>query len=83
MDELLGRQSLESPQEAGYQRPERIDSVRGRDENDDSNRESAEVLLMLQVLIRCQERVERPGRQLQQFAVPEPAQPIAATVRTS
>src|SRR3990172_1932004 len=44
VDELLGRQTLKSPQEVGYQRPERIDSVHGRDENHDSNRESAEVL---------------------------------------
>ena len=69
VNQLLRRQCLESSKQVGYQGPERFESVRGRHENDDSNWESTEVLLMLQVLIRCQERVERATGQLQQFTV--------------
>ena len=48
---------------------ERLDSVRWRRENDDGNGQSVEVLLMLEILIGCQERVEAADCQPQQFSV--------------
>ena len=46
-----------------------LDPVRRRDKNNDRNREGAEVLLMLQILIGRQEGVELTRRQSQQLAV--------------
>ena len=69
MDQLTRCQRLESSEERGYQWAERFDPVRRGDDNDDGNWESAEVLLVLQILIGRQQRVEVGGRQLQQLAV--------------
>ena len=54
---------MESSQQRRYQRPEGLDPVRRRDENNDRNRESADVLLMLQILIGRQEDVELTSHQ--------------------
>lgn len=69
VDKLTGRQGLENLEESRYQRAERFDPVRRGSENDHGNRESGEVLLVLQILIGRQHRVEVAGCQLQQLTV--------------
>jgi len=61
MDQLTGRQGLENLEESGYQRAERFDPVRRGSENDHGNWESGEVLLVLEILIGRQHRVEVAG----------------------
>jgi hypothetical protein len=66
MDTLDGPgRRFESSKQDGYQRPERFDSVRRRDEDNDGNGEGADVLLILEILVGCQEGVEVARRQLQ------------------
>ncbi len=74
VDQLPRCQGLESSEKDGYQGPERFDSVRRRDEDNNGNWEGTDVLLMLQILIRRQQGVEVARRQLQEFAV-SPARP--------
>ena len=69
MNQLARCQGLESAKQGGYQRPEGLHPVRGRDENDHGDWEHAEVLLLLKMLIRRQKGVESANRQPQQFAV--------------
>jgi hypothetical protein len=58
VDQLTRRESLESLEESRYQRAERFDPVHRGDKNDHRNRKSIEVLLVLQILISRQHRVE-------------------------
>lgn len=83
MNQLPRRQSLERAKQGGYEGLERFDSVRRSNEDYHSNWEGAEVLLMLEILIRRQEGVEIRSCQLQERAVSDALPAIAATVRTS
>jgi hypothetical protein len=83
LDQLTRREGLESLKQGGYQQPERLHPVRRGDENDDGDWKTAEVLLVFQILVGRQKGVEVSGRQLKEFTVRLPPQPIAATVRTS
>ena len=69
MNQLSGCQCFESSEQGRNQGLERLDAVRGRDENDHSNRESDQILLVRKVLIRRHEGVEAARGELQQLTV--------------
>ena len=68
-NQLSRCQGLESSKQGRNQGPERLDLIRWRRENDDGEGQSVEVLLMLEILVGCHERVETTACQAQQFAV--------------
>src|SRR5438128_12295223 len=69
VNQLPGCEGPKSFEKRRNQRGERLDSVRGRDENDDGNWEGANVLLMFQILICCHQGVEVAGGHLKQLTV--------------
>lgn len=64
VNQLPRYQGFESSKQDGYQRPKRFDPVRRRDKDDDGNGEGADVLLILEILVGCQDGVEVARRQL-------------------
>ena len=82
VNQLTRCEGLESFEESGYQGAERVDPVCLGNEDDDGNWEGAEVLLVLQILIGRQQRVE-VGAASCSSPFRLPAHPISPTVRTS
>ena len=60
---------LAGSQKTLIQRKEGFNSIGGRDENDDGNRKSRDVLLVLQILICRQEGVEVISREPKELAI--------------
>jgi len=69
VNQLSRWQILESAKQGRYEGSERFDPVRGGDEDHHGDWEGTEVLLMFEILIRCQEGVEVASCQPQQRAV--------------
>ena len=59
-NQLSRCQGLESSKQGRNQGPERLDLIRWRRENDDGEGQSVEVLLMLEILVGCQQPGESP-----------------------